>query len=102
VQCGRATRGVELPVYSCNAVVPLPCGDLPLDRYEWVFVLEDHTTFGGLASLVRHAHFKASTVSFGWPPEWFGGSAADEDLLRSAGLEPRQVAVEILRRLRKG
>ena len=51
-----------------------------------VFVLEDHSVFGGLASLLMQ-YTSARVISYGWPMTWPGESGQDEELLLKHGLD---------------
>ncbi|HEX8500608.1 MAG TPA: transketolase C-terminal domain-containing protein [Pyrinomonadaceae bacterium] len=98
-----ARRGLPVGVLHCQQLAPLPTGALSeaLDHCELIFVVEDHYTFGGLASLVQHAGPRARIVPLGWPTHWSGQSGSDEDVLDGLGLSPAHLATTILTSVEK-
>jgi transketolase len=91
-----AEHGVEVGVLHCLALAPTPPLDRVLADVERVFVVEDHYTFGGLASLVRELGLGAAVHAFGWPRDWSGKSAADDEMLERHGLSGDALARSIL------
>lgn len=95
-----AEQGVNVSVAHCQRIVPLPADLLAaLVDAEKVFVVEDHSTFGGLASLVRATGLSVEVRALGWPPDWTGESGADDDLLAAYGLDGPGVAEAVRKAL---
>jgi transketolase len=91
-----AGEGLEVGVLHCLQVSPLPPGLLEeLHRVATLFVVEDHYTFGGLASLIQHSGISTRVVPLGWPLGWTAQSGNDEDLLQMHGLTPPRLAATI-------
>jgi transketolase len=91
-------EGINAGVLHCARVKPLPKLVLEaLREIETAFVIEDHSTFGGLASLIQQHAPHARVVPIGWPADWPGQSGDDLELLRLHGLSPAQIAVKIAR-----
>jgi len=91
-----AADGLSVGVLHCLRVSPLPPGLLEeLQEVETLFVIEDHYTFGGLASIIQHAGTRARVIPLGWPMGWAAQSGGDEDLLQMHGLTPHQLAATI-------
>lgn len=92
-----AALGAEVAVIHCPKVSPLPAAELEeaLDGVELLFVVEDHYTFGGLASLIQSFGVGARVVPLGWPRDWSGQSGRDEDVLQLYGLMPDQLAAAV-------
>jgi transketolase len=91
-----AGRGIDVTVVHCQQVAPLPAQlDGMLAGSERVFVVEDHATFGGLASLLAGRGVDAEVVALGWPPGWDGQSGDDEALLARHGLDAEGIAARV-------
>jgi transketolase len=90
-----ATLGLEVGVLHCLRLAPLPALGQQLVGVEQVFVVEDHYSFGGLATLVQQLGLAARITAFGWPSDWSGQSGGDEDLLRRHGLSGASLAESI-------
>lgn len=91
-----AGDGLNVGVLHCLQVSPLPKGLLEeLRRIETLFVVEDHYSFGGLASIIQHAGTRARVIPLGWPLGWTAQSGSDEELLEMHGLAPHQLAATI-------
>jgi transketolase len=95
----RAEGTADLPVLHIPQVAPLPAGLADaLSGVETLFVVEDHVTFGGLASLLQGlgpVTRGLRITPFGWPLSWAGQSGDDLDLLRLHGLAPEQIASSV-------
>lgn len=89
-----AAEGIRAGVLHCLRLTPFPAEGLreALSGAERVFVVEDHYSFGGLASLLGSTGVRTDAVPLGWPAGWSGQSGDDEELLRRCGLHPAQVA----------
>jgi len=87
-------QGLHVGLFHCLQVAPLPTAELveSLSECETLYVVEDHYTFGGLASLIQQIGLRAKIVALGWPNDWSGQSGSDEDLLEAHGLAPEQLA----------
>jgi transketolase len=85
-------------VLHCAQLAPLPIRALTeaLRPCQLIFVIEDHYTFGGLASLLQHAGLQGRIIPQGWPGDWSGRSGSDEDVLRENGLAPEHLACTIM------
>lgn len=89
-------RGLDMGLLHCARLAPLPDAvATALCNVETLFVVEDHSTFGGLASLLRQLDLGARIVALGWPPQWTGQSGDDLDLLRLHGLSAEQIAATV-------
>ena len=89
-------RGLEVGLLHCLRLSPLPDPlAAALREVRTLFVVEDHSTFGGLATLLRQLDLDARIVSLGWPPGWPGQSGDDFELLRLHGLSPEQIAATV-------
>lgn len=92
-----AAGGLPVGVLHCPQVRPLPDGLAEaLAGVEHLFVIEDHTAFGGLASLIQQLGLPARVTAIGWPSGWAGQSGEDLALLRLHGLGPEQIAARVL------
>ena len=90
-------RGIETGVLHCARVHPLPERIVDALRgVETAFVIEDHSTFGGLASLIQQRMPGLRVFAIGWPADWPGQSGDDLDLLRLHGLSPDRIAGKIV------
>jgi transketolase len=95
VQTQLAGRGLPLGLLHVNRLSPFPQEVTEaLESAETVFVLEDHSRFGGLASLL-HQHVAVSVQHLGWPMGWAGESGHDEEILFAQGLHPVIVSQRI-------
>jgi transketolase len=94
-------HGLSVGMLHCPKVAPLPKSILieVAQHCETLFIIEDHYTFGGLASLLQHAGLSTRLFSIGWPGNWSSQSGNDEDLLNEYGLSPEKLASTILSKL---
>lgn len=91
-----AASGLSLGVLHCARVRPLP--ELvreTLRDVDELFVVEDHSTFGGLASLLMQLGLRARITPIGWPPDWPAQSGDDAELLQLHGLRPDAIAATV-------
>lgn len=100
LSCGLASHWAlataELLAQAGHCVGVLHCAQLKpfgplleaLEGVERVFVIEDHSRFGGLASLVQMLMPRMPVDGFGWPVDFTGKSGADETLQAHYGLDP--------------
>src|SRR6185295_17764496 len=91
-----AARGLNLGLLHCARVNPLP--ELVRDalhRIEILFVVEDHSVFGGLASLLMQTGAPTRIIPIGWPMDWAAQSGDDLELLRMHGLSPDAIAATV-------
>ena len=90
-----AQQGWSLGLAHILRLKPFPQDLIPsLESARMIFVLEDHNTFGGLASLVQR-HTSTRVVSLGWPTEWSGESGQDEEILLKGELDSTSVSRRI-------
>lgn len=95
VQAQLAERGLSLGLLHVSRLSPFPQEVAQaLESAETVFVLEDHSSFGGLASLLQQ-HVAVGVQPLGWPREWPGESGHDEEILFAQGLHPVLVSQRI-------
>jgi transketolase len=95
-----AGRGLETTVVHCHQIAPLPAQLVEaLAGHERVLVVEDHSSFGGLASLLDRRGLRAEVIALGWPPGWGGQSGDDEALLARHGLDAEGIAASVEARL---
>jgi len=90
-----AEAGVEVGVLHCLRLRPLGALAEELRGVRWIFVVEDHRTFGGLASLLHGLGLPAAITALGWPDDFSGKSGKDEDLLLAHGLSADRLAQRI-------
>ncbi|HEY0189786.1 MAG TPA: transketolase C-terminal domain-containing protein, partial [Kofleriaceae bacterium] len=76
---------------------PLPDLAGELREARRVFVVEDHATFGGLASLVHRLGLRLPITALGWPDDYAGQSGGDDQLRAAHGLSAEQLARTIAR-----
>jgi transketolase len=90
-------EGSDAGVLHVARLSPFPADEVreALADVERLFVVDDHYTFGGLASLAAEAGVHPQRV-FGWPRGWSGQSGDDEDLMRVGGLHPTQITAAVL------
>lgn len=94
-QC-LAMLGIPLGVIHCARILPLPSDDLKrlTANLAAIWTVEDHSSRGGLSSLLEEAGFGVSG-KFAWPAEWAGGFGSAARLLADHGLDPAQIASRI-------
>lgn len=91
-----AASGMEMGVLHCARVHPLPeLARETLREVDELFVVEDHSTFGGLASLLMQLGLRTRITPIGWPPDWPAQSGDDAELLRLHGLDPEAIAATV-------
>jgi transketolase len=87
---------ISVGLIHCLQLAPLPvdlCQELA--HTKCIFVIEDHYTFGGLASLIHQLGLPGKVYSIGWPGNWSGQSGSDEDLLFEHNLSAEQLTMRI-------
>jgi transketolase len=90
-------RRIETAVIHCQRIAPLPPSLVQtLADAERVFVVDDHSTFGGLASLLQRLGLGPKIYALGWPPDWPAESGSDEALLAAHGLDPPGLAEAVI------
>lgn len=90
-------RGRSAFVLHVAQLAPLPALDLfeILSNSNSVFVVEDHSEYGGLAGAIRHLNSSLDVRSIGWPMMWAGESGDDESLLQAYALDATGIAETI-------
>ena len=98
VQRYLATLGRDLLVIQCLRLAPLPVEDLKhhLGTYNRIWVLDDHSAMGGLASILLTAGFPVTNPVFAWPHHWSGGHGTVEELTQQHGLTPLAIATQMV------
>jgi transketolase len=91
-------RGLSVGLLHCPRIKPYPPLERELAGVEQVVVIEDHSRFGGLASLTSMLLPSVPLLSFGWPDTFVGKSGSDEALLAHYGLSGTAIAQEIFER----
>ncbi|HLJ14264.1 MAG TPA: transketolase C-terminal domain-containing protein [Bryobacteraceae bacterium] len=92
----EALNGLRPGLLHCLRVWPLPAEVLDLlAEGRKIVVIEDHYTFGGLASLIENS-ISTNVLPIGWPQSWPGKAGAEEAILTSQGLALEQIANSIL------
>ncbi|SCY68533.1 transketolase family protein [Desulfoluna spongiiphila] len=93
-----ADKGIDVGVLHICRLKPYPVEDIyeAIKYARELFIIEDHYSFGGLASLTRHLldRVRISRV-FAWPDGWTGGSGDTISLLEQAGLDPASICESI-------
>lgn len=87
-----AEAGVEVGVLHCLRLRPLGTLGAELRGVRRIFVIDDHSTFGGLASLLHGLDLPAAITALGWPPEFSGKSGKDDELLVAHDLSADRLA----------
>lgn len=93
-------RGIVVGLMHCLQLKPFPDFEHELADVQHIFCIEDHSRFGGLASLLAHQLPARHIHAFGWSPEFSGKSAADDALLERNDLTPQAIADAIIQILR--
>lgn len=75
--------GVPIGVLHLARIHPLPPLEAALAGVQRLVVLEDHSRFGGLASLLAMHRPGCVLHALGWPPD-YSGASGDDDALRAA------------------
>ncbi|MGH8033032.1 MAG: transketolase family protein [Luteimonas sp.] len=88
-------QGVDVGLLHCARLKPLPPLEHELDGVECTVVVEDHSRFGGLASLLATQMPARPMNAFGWPLDFVGRSGADDELLAHYGLNGPALAQAI-------
>lgn len=108
VSCGVATQwseqvagqlqqqGIEVGLLHCLQVNDLAGLRDNLSGVEQIFVIEDHNTFGGLASLLGQLELAADIKAMGWPMNFSGKSGDDDDIRQAYGMSSNQLAAWLL------
>jgi transketolase len=87
-----AEAGADVGVLHCLRLRPPGALADELRGVHRIFVVEDHTTFGGLASLIHGLGLPAEITALGWPDDFSGKSGTDEQLLAEHGLSADRLA----------
>ncbi|TXH76028.1 MAG: transketolase [Lysobacteraceae bacterium] len=87
-----AIEGLDVGVLHLPRVRPLPAVEQALHGVETVVIIEDHSRFGGLASLLAARFPGRELHAFGWPPDYPGASGDDEALRTWHGLSAEALA----------
>lgn len=91
------SRDIEIEVLHFCQIWPIDSvyvGEL-LGEVDWAFVLEDHYSLGGLASILLSLDLPLRIVSLAWPSEWSGQSGNPPDVLKMFQLDPAGIAERI-------
>lgn len=91
--------GIEAGLLHCARLKPHPPLASLLQDVERIMVVEDHSRFGGLASLVASQLPGQQVRAFGWPEDFTGKSGSDEALLSHYRLTGPLLAEAIRARL---
>jgi transketolase len=79
-------QGISVGLLHCPCLKPFPPLQRELAGVEQVIVIDDHSRFGGLASLVSMIVPSLPLYSLSWPDTFLGKSGSDEALLQHYGL----------------
>lgn len=90
-----AEAGIEVGVLHCLRLRPPGALASELRGLQRIFVVEDHATFGGLASLIHGLGPSAPVSALGWPDDFSGQSGTDDQLLAACGLSADRLALTI-------
>jgi transketolase len=87
-----AARGLDVGVLHCLRLRPSArlAGELRDARR--IVVVDDHSTFGGLGSLVHGLGLSAAVATLGWPEDFSGQSGSDEQLRAAHGLTADRIS----------
>jgi transketolase len=86
--------GISLGHLHTLQVSPLPAAAIAeaAGTARCIFVVEDHYTFGGLASLIQHSYPKAGIRSLGWPTNWSGKSGSEAEIMAQYNMSAERIA----------
>ena len=87
-----AERGIEVGVLHCLRLRPTGALAAELRDARRIFVVDDHSTFGGLGSLVHGLGLPATVTTLGWPQDFSGQSGNDDDLRAAHGLSDERIS----------
>jgi transketolase len=87
-----ATMGIEVGVLHVARLTPLPSLAQQLAGVEQLFVVEDHYTFGGLATQLQRLGLASPLTAFGWPDDFAGKSGGDDEVRARYGLSAAALA----------
>jgi transketolase len=90
-----AEAGIEVGVLHCLRIRPTGALAQQLEGISTIFAIEDHCTFGGLASLLHGLKLAATITALGWPEHFSGKSGTDEEVLGMHGLSADRLALTI-------
>lgn len=91
-----SAKGIELGLLHCLLVNDLTGLKEQLADVERIIVIEDHSLFGGLASLLHQLGLAAKVDQFGWPLDFSGFCGDDEQIRHALGLDTQQLTDKIL------
>ncbi|VBN85071.1 transketolase family protein [Burkholderia pseudomallei] len=95
--------GVDAGALHLARLAPFPgeaFGTL-VDGVDGIWVVDDHTRFGGLADLLRANGYAVREPVFSWPANWSGDVGPTAELLRRYGLCAADVAARIAAELER-
>ena len=89
--------GLDIGVIHVARLAPFPQAEFSAltSAVDSLWVVDDHTRFGGLADLLRSHGFEVLEPVFSWPANWPGDFGSTESLLERHGLAPGQVARQV-------
>jgi len=103
LQAARRLRefDVDVGVIHLARLAPFPAVALGtlLQRVEGLWVVDDHTRFGGLSDLLRSNGYPAREPVFSWPANWTGDTGRTEELLQRHGLTGHDIATRVFAQL---
>lgn len=90
-------QGIKIGILHFCKIHPLKSYEVlsKLSNVKVAFVLEDHYSIGGFASLLTNFKFDIKYYNICWPSSWCGQSGQTEALLEHFSLSPAQIAKKI-------
>ncbi|MEQ5842423.1 transketolase [Paraburkholderia acidicola] len=95
---------IDAGVIHLTRLAPFPTAafDALLNGVDGIWIVDDHTRFGGLADLLRSNGYAIREPVFSWPANWSGDVGSTAELLRRYHLSGADIAGRIAADLGRG
>lgn len=95
---------IDAGVIHLTRLAPFPTAafDVLLNGVDGIWIVDDHTRFGGLADLLRSNGYAIREPVFSWPANWSGDVGSTAELLRRYHLSGADIAGRIAADLGRG